>query len=36
VIVTLAGSWCPELHDEAAFLAALHRELRGEGSRSCR
>ncbi len=31
VIVTLAGSWCPNCHDEAAFLAALHRELRGEG-----
>jgi thiol-disulfide isomerase/thioredoxin len=31
VIVTLAGSWCPNCHDEAAFLAQLHRDLRGEG-----
>jgi len=31
VIVTLAGSWCPNCHDEAAFLAQLYRELRGQG-----
>jgi len=31
VIVTLAGSWCPNCHDEAAFLAQLYRNLRGEG-----
>jgi len=31
VIVTLAGSWCPNCHDEAAFLSELYRELRGEG-----
>jgi thiol-disulfide isomerase/thioredoxin len=31
VIVTLAGSWCPNCHDEAAFLAQLYRDLRGEG-----
>jgi thiol-disulfide isomerase/thioredoxin len=31
LIVTLAGSWCPNCHDEAAFLAQLYRELRGEG-----
>lgn len=31
VIVTLAGSWCPNCHDEAAFLAELHRKRRGEG-----
>ncbi len=31
VIVTLAGSWCPNCHDEAALLAQLYRELRGEG-----
>jgi len=31
VIVTLAGSWCPNCHDEAAFLAQLHRDLRDEG-----
>ncbi len=31
VVVVLAGSWCPNCHDEAAFLAPLHRELRGRG-----
>jgi len=31
VIVTLAGSWCPNCHDEAAFLARLYRDLRDEG-----
>jgi thiol-disulfide isomerase/thioredoxin len=31
VIVTLAGSWCPNCHDEAAFLAQLHRDLRSQG-----
>lgn len=31
VIVALAGSWCPNCHDEGAFLAQLYRELRGEG-----
>jgi thiol-disulfide isomerase/thioredoxin len=31
VIVVLAGSWCPNCHDEAAFLAQLHRERRSEG-----
>ncbi len=31
VIVTLAGSWCPNCHDEAAFLAALHREFGSQG-----
>lgn len=31
IIVTLAGSWCPNCHDEAAFLADLHRERRAEG-----
>jgi thiol-disulfide isomerase/thioredoxin len=31
VIVTLAGSWCPNCHDEAAFLAALHRQYRDAG-----
>jgi len=31
VIVTLAGSWCPNCHDEAAFLAALHRDLGSQG-----
>ncbi len=31
VIVTVAGSWCPNCHDEAAFLAQLYREHRAEG-----
>jgi peroxiredoxin len=31
VIVTLAGSWCPNCHDEAAFLAALYRECHAQG-----
>lgn len=31
VIVTLAGSWCPNCHDEAEFLAQLYRDLRGAG-----
>ena len=31
VVVTLAGSWCPNCHDEAAFLAPLYREYRGKG-----
>ena len=31
VIVALAGSWCPNCHDEAAFLADMHRRLRARG-----
>jgi len=31
VIVTVAGSWCPNCHDEAAFLAQLYREHRAQG-----
>lgn len=31
VVVALAGSWCPNCHDEAAFLAPLYREYRGKG-----
>lgn len=31
VIVALAGSWCPNCHDEAAFLADLHRRKRSQG-----
>jgi len=31
VIVTLAGSWCPNCHDEAALLAQLYREFRRQG-----
>jgi thiol-disulfide isomerase/thioredoxin len=31
VVVALAGSWCPNCHDEAAFLAPLYKEYRGRG-----
>lgn len=31
VIVTLVGSWCPNCHDEAAFLAPLYDRYRAEG-----
>jgi len=31
VVVTLAGSWCPNCHDEAQFLAPLYRKYRGRG-----
>lgn len=31
VLVTLAGSWCPNCHDEAEFLAPLYREYRDRG-----
>ena len=31
VIVTLSGSWCPNCHDEAAFLATLYRECHAQG-----
>ncbi len=31
VVVALAGSWCPNCHDEAAFLAPLYREYRDKG-----
>ncbi len=31
LIVALAGSWCPNCHDEAAFLAPLYEEYRGKG-----
>jgi thiol-disulfide isomerase/thioredoxin len=31
VIVVLAGSWCPNCHDEAAFLAPLYRDHRAKG-----
>ena len=31
VIVALAGSWCPNCHDEAAFLAEFHRQRRAQG-----
>jgi len=31
IVVALAGSWCPNCHDEAAFLAELHRRKREQG-----
>lgn len=31
LIVALAGSWCPNCHDEAAFLAPLYRDYRDKG-----
>lgn len=31
VIITLAGSWCPNCHDEAAFLAPFYREQHARG-----
>jgi thiol-disulfide isomerase/thioredoxin len=31
VIVSITGSWCPNCHDEAPFLARLYREYRGKG-----
>jgi peroxiredoxin len=31
VIVMLAGSWCPNCHDETAFLAPFYREYRTRG-----
>jgi thiol-disulfide isomerase/thioredoxin len=31
VLVTLGGTWCPNCHDEAKFLAPIYREYRGRG-----
>jgi thiol-disulfide isomerase/thioredoxin len=31
LIIAVAGSWCPNCHDEAAFLAPLYEEYRGKG-----
>jgi len=31
IVVALAGSWCPNCHDEAAFLAEFHRRHRPRG-----
>jgi peroxiredoxin len=31
VVIALAGSWCPNCHDEAAFLAPWYRENRQRG-----
>jgi thiol-disulfide isomerase/thioredoxin len=31
LIVTLAGSWCPNCHDEAMFLSPLYKDYRDKG-----
>ena len=31
VLVNISGSWCPNCHDEAPFLAALHRRYQPAG-----
>jgi thiol-disulfide isomerase/thioredoxin len=31
VLVNITGSWCPNCHDEAPFLAALYRDYRSKG-----
>lgn len=31
IVIVLAGSWCPNCHDEAAFLAPFHRQNRERG-----
>lgn len=31
VLITLGGSWCPNSHDEAMFLAPFYREYRDQG-----
>ena len=31
VIVSISGSWCPNCHDEAPFLAELYRKYRSKG-----
>jgi peroxiredoxin len=31
MVVALAGSWCPNCHDEAAFLSQLYRDDHGRG-----
>lgn len=31
VVVTLAGSWCPNSHDEARFMAPLYEKYRSKG-----
>jgi len=31
VLVNISGSWCPNCHDEAPFLAALDKKYRGKG-----
>ncbi|MGH1362068.1 MAG: peroxiredoxin family protein [Calditrichia bacterium] len=31
VVLTIAGSWCPNCHDEAAFMAPFHKRYREHG-----
>jgi thiol-disulfide isomerase/thioredoxin len=31
VLVNISGSWCPNCHDEAPFLASLYRKYRSKG-----
>lgn len=31
VLINIAGSWCPNCHDEAPFLAALYKKYRAQG-----
>jgi peroxiredoxin len=31
VLINITGSWCPNCHDEAPFLAALYRQFRARG-----
>ena len=31
LIVSISGSWCPNCHDEAPFLAELYKKYRGKG-----
>jgi thiol-disulfide isomerase/thioredoxin len=31
LLVSVGGSWCPNCHDEAPFLASLYRQYRGRG-----
>jgi thiol-disulfide isomerase/thioredoxin len=31
LVIALGGSWCPNCHDEAAFLEPLYKEYRGKG-----
>jgi thiol-disulfide isomerase/thioredoxin len=31
VLVNISGSWCPNCHDEAPFLASLYKKYRGKG-----
>jgi thiol-disulfide isomerase/thioredoxin len=31
LVIALGGSWCPNCHDEAAFLAPMYEQYRGKG-----